>query len=899
MKKTKTFQTNLSIRMMIIISFTIIILTTGSLIGSFVFSNLLSSANEAIAKIAKEMNEQIYYKIDMLVNIPGDMIKANQGLIENGIVDIRNDKEREKFFVGVLSNSSDDVYSFSYGTEDGYYYGARRNENNSIEIMKNNADTDGHSWYYSTAEDMTSIRRVMDAGEFDPRTRDWYVSAKETQKPMFSPIYKHFVMNDLALSAGIPVYNKTGELQGVLGSHVTLSRINHYLKEITKDKSAVSVIIEKESKELVANSLDLPNFTTLKNGSIKRLTIDEIDNPAIIQAFKNYNKNGTIYSQINGNHINISEYQKGGLQWLVFTAVPESLYAAGIIKNMQWTIFLTIVALLLAMTIFLKLINKYLKPIDYLIDTAEKFSQGDLLQRVVINRDDEIGRIGESFNKMADTIFMLINNLEKKVKERTMELEQTNNKLKENKGKLRLILNSTAEGIYGMDIHGNCTFCNASGLKLLGYSHQEELYGKNMHYLVHHSYKDGRVMPLSECKVYKALQTGSGTNVDDEVFWRKDGKSFSVEYHSYPQYKEGKVVGVVVTFMDNTERKKNEDYIKYLSYHDSLTGLYNRMFFETELEKLDSESNLPLSIIYGDVNGLKLTNDIFGHAWGDALLQKSAKILKRVCREKDVVARVGGDEFAVLLPSTNFADAVQIVDKIKKEFSEEQIFAIKGSISMGCATKTRSDQKIKRTIELAEDRMYKEKMLNRKAINSNMINTIMETLYNKNPKERLHSQAVSELCQKIGQAMKMPETYVRKLKEAGYLHDIGKIVLNDGLLKNEDGTSLTDEENREFEQHPIIGYRILNLFEDTMDLAEGVLYHHENWNGTGYPKGLKEKEIPVIARIIKVAESYYEITNSLDKNPLNKEAALQEIKKQSGILFDPDIVDIFIQLKNM
>jgi len=899
MRETKIDRENVPIRMIIIISFIILMLATVSLVGYIVFSNWLSSADEIITEMAEDMDIEIYNQIDTFLHVPMHINEVNKGLIENGAIDIYNEIEREMFFVGVLkAHSGEAVYSFSYGTEAGEYYGARRNENNVIEIMRNNADTGGYSWYYSVTGDMTAGERVVEAGKFDSRTRDWYKAAKETQKLVFSPMYKHFVMDDLTVSAAVPIYNKDGELQGVLGTHITLARIDNYLKEIAKDKNAVALIIEKNSGELIANSLDMANFKTLEDGTIKRLTIEEIDNQAIIQSHKNYNSTEDNSFKIDNEddrlYVNLTEYNKEGLDWLVITAVPESLLKAGIVKNMKVTILLILVALILSIVIYLKLTNKFLKPIDNLIDTTEKLSRGDLSQRAAIIRNDEIGRISKSFNKMADTIFMLVNNLETKVKERTVELEETNNALKENKEQLQLILDSTAEAIYGMDINANCTFCNASGLKMLGYKHQDELIGKNMHLQIHRTRKDGTSIPLDECKIYQAFIVGKGTRVDDEVFWRADGTNFNVEYYSYPQYKDGKIIGAVVTFMDNTERKKNEEYIKYLSYHDSLTGLYNRMFFEDELKRIDTKNNLPISIIFGDVNGLKLTNDIFGHAAGDALLKKSAEILKKVCREEDIIARVGGDEFAIFLPNTEASEAEKIIDRIKNELSKEQIVAIKCSMSMGYDTKTGTDQKIERTMENAEAGMYKVKMLNRKTINSYMVNTIIETLHNKNPREKGHSITVSEICHDIGQAMKMPETEVRKLKEAGFLHDIGKIVLDEDIL-NKEG-ALTEEEKIEMQQHSILGYRILNLFDDTLDLAEGVLNHHENWDGSGYPKGLKGEEIPMLARVIRVAESYDAMTNSLRKNTMRKEKALQKIKNKSGIIFDTEIVDVFINL---
>ena len=537
--------------------------------------------------------------------------------------------------------------------------------------------------------------------------------------------------------------------------------------------------------------------------------------------------------------------------------------------------------------------NKQLKSIDNLIEIVEKFIVGDFSQREFVDKIDEADKPSKTFKKMADTLVMLINSFEKKVKERTIKLEEKNKELRENKDQLQLILDSTVEAIYGMDIEGKCTFCNASGLKMLGYLSQEELLGKDIHLQIHHTFKDGRDMPLEECKIYKALLDKKGTHANDEVFWRKDGTSFDVEYHSYPQFKDGEIIGAVVTFMDNTDRKKSEERIRYLSYHDSLTGIFNRMFFEEQLKRLDTKKNLPLSIIFGDVNGLKLTNDIFGHAAGDELLKKSAEIFKRVCREEDIVARVGGDEFAVLLPNTEARDADKIMNRIRDEFSKEKIIAIKGSISLGYETKISSDEHIERTMEKAEQWMYKEKMLNRKDIDSEMIKTIIETLHNRSPEEMEHSRSVSDLCEKIGQEMKMSETEVRKLKDAGFLHDIGKIVLEEDMLNRKD---ITDEESKKLEQHSVIGYRILNLFDDTLDLAEGVLGHHENWDGSGYPKGLMGEEIPKIARIIRIVECYHAMTDGTKGDVMSKEEALEEIKNQSEVIFDPEIVDVFVKM---
>jgi PAS domain S-box-containing protein len=130
--------------------------------------------------------------------------------------------------------------------------------------------------------------------------------------------------------------------------------------------------------------------------------------------------------------------------------------------------------------------------------------------------------------------------------------------LRESEERTRLLLDSTAEAIYGVDLQGNCTFCNPATLRLLGYRHPDELLGKNMHALAHHTRPDGTVYPSEECRIYQAFRRGEGTHVVDEVLWRADGTSIPVEFWSYPVRRGGEVVGSVVTFVDITERKRAE-----------------------------------------------------------------------------------------------------------------------------------------------------------------------------------------------------------------------------------------------------------------------------------------------------------------------------------------------------
>ena len=143
-----------------------------------------------------------------------------------------------------------------------------------------------------------------------------------------------------------------------------------------------------------------------------------------------------------------------------------------------------------------------------------------------------------------------------------VERKQADEALKSSEEKVRLLLNSTAEAIYGIDMNGNCTFANRSCLAMLGFDDLSQLLGRNMHDLIHHSFQDGRPMQAHECRIYKAFREGKRVHADDEVLWRADGSSFPAEYWSHPQIVNGEVVGAVVTFNDISERKQAEEKIR-------------------------------------------------------------------------------------------------------------------------------------------------------------------------------------------------------------------------------------------------------------------------------------------------------------------------------------------------
>lgn len=895
--RQKEKKKTMSIRMIIVLVCTVSIVITVMSTSFLVFFNWLSTSEKMVQKTAEEINSEIGEHVGEFINNPLRINEVNQTYLSSGILNIDDESNREKFFTGALKNQDSVIYSLSYGTENGEYYGARRNEKGDIEIMRNNSETGGYSWYYSVNDDMTAGELVVEAGKFDPRTRDWYKAAKEAGKPVFSPIYKHFVMPDLTVSAAFPVYDENGELEGVLGTHTILSSIDGLLQDITQDHSAYALIIEKDTGLLVANSIQMANFQE-SDGKVLRSSITELGNKPLAEAYQHYistNENRfqqeTPYGQY---YMCFTGFSSSGLDWVVISAVPESALFSDINNSIKATVLIIVLYATLSIFTYLVLSKKLVKPIDHLIETTEIISSGDLSKRVTVMRNDELGKIAKAVNQMADTIHIMVVNLENKVKERTSELESANEALKGSREELRLILDSSAEGIYGVDLEGNCMFCNASCIRLLGYENQAELLGKNMHELIHHSRRDGTAIKPEDCEMLKALRKNIGAHVDDEIFWREDGSTFDAEYYSYPRYKDGELVGAVVTFMDISDRKQNEEWIAYLNGHDPLTGLLNRRSLEEELEKQDTEENLPITIVFADVNGLKLTNDIFGHASGDTLIKKSAEILKRTCRDRDIISRVGGDEFLMLLPNTHASDAEKVIERVKRELAKEKVDAVMCSMSLGYDTKNGSYQDLAHIVINAENRMYKEKALQRKDLGSDMINNIINALYEKSPAAKKRSNAVSDLCVRIGALLNMPETKIKTLREAGRLHDIGKIVMDKDVINKTD--PMSEDENQKIQQHPAVGYRILNLFDHTLDLAEAVYSHHENWDGSGYPKGLKGQEIPILARIIAAAEYTESKMNEAGEQHPDKKAVIEGLREEAGKKLDPEIAELLAGL---
>ncbi|HPX15758.1 MAG TPA: diguanylate cyclase [Petrotogaceae bacterium] len=372
------------------------------------------------------------------------------------------------------------------------------------------------------------------------------------------------------------------------------------------------------------------------------------------------------------------------------------------------------------------------------------------------------------------------------------------------------------------------------------------------------------------------LETGQG-------IFRKDGSIEALE-------------GIII---DITESKMRQYQIEYANDHDFMTGLFNRRYYETQKERLDKSGNTPVSILVADINGVRMINDTFGHIQGDILIMETAKLLQKCCRESDILARIGGDEFAIILPYTSREKAFEILKNIRKTFDNFNSLTSETknriSLSMGYGTKDDLNASLQNAEKEADEYLRRRKIFEQKSLHNSVLSSIMATMYARSQETEEHSQRISENCIKVAERLGLAQSAQDELHLFAMLHDIGKVGIDDRIL-NKPG-KLNDEEWTIMKTHPEIGFRIVMSVPELSGVANYILTHHERWDGKGYPLGISGEDIPILSRILAVADAYDAMIESrVYRKALSKEEALNEIKNNSGTQFDPNISNIFIEI---
>lgn len=449
----------------------------------------------------------------------------------------------------------------------------------------------------------------------------------------------------------------------------------------------------------------------------------------------------------------------------------------------------------------------------------------------------------------------------------------------------------------GVVIHNNDTSvinCNLRAVELLGLKNDGKGY-KADNACWNFLKPDGNKMEVEEypvsivkatLKPLKKYVLGILKDSKDNITW--------VNVNAVPRFDTyGILKEVVVSFTDISEVVDKENKLSYAANYDHLTGLINRRLFEQKMDELQTNGLYPVTIAVADINGLKLINDAFGHDYGDQMLIKAAQIIKASLPDTDITARTGGDEFGIIMYNTNSEQAEAKIKEIHRNTAGITVQAIELSIAIGYMTKSDSEGNIYDISKSAEDLMYRQKLITIPSMRSNAIHTILSTLYEKDEYSESHSRAVSIISERLATMKKLNFSDVSQVKTAGLLHDIGKTIIPSEILKKTG--MLTENEFKIMQNHSEIGFRILNSSTELRTISNIVLNHHERWDGSGYPRGIKGEEIPIESRIITIADSFDAMTSNRPyRKAFSVDVAKKEIIDKSGSQFDPSLVRIFI-----
>ena len=363
-----------------------------------------------------------------------------------------------------------------------------------------------------------------------------------------------------------------------------------------------------------------------------------------------------------------------------------------------------------------------------------------------------------------------------------------------------------------------------------------------------------------------------------------------------------------------------------LANEDGLTGVYNHRYFYEALDrkiKYSKENNEKISMIFLDIDYFKHYNDLYGHQEGDKVLKKIGKTLKEITRDCDIVSRYGGEEFAIILPNTDEKGATEIAEKIRYSIENTYFYGQQNqpnknlTVSIGISVYPDKATNEFELIKSADDALYRAKFFNKNRVETYV--SILDELKNEideseielvasiktlvsviNAKDRYtygHCERLVFYSRLLADKLNLNKEDKMTLVYGAYMHDIGKINISKEVLIKK--MPLTNEEWNMLKQHPQNGVDIIKPVASLQRIAPLILHHHEKYDGTGYPSGLRGEAIPYLARVLTVVDCFDAMTSN---RPYNKrktyDEGIEELKACSGTQFDPEIAKVFIDLIN-
>jgi len=463
--------------------------------------------------------------------------------------------------------------------------------------------------------------------------------------------------------------------------------------------------------------------------------------------------------------------------------------------------------------------------------------------------------------------------------------QQAEANVRRSEEKYRKLINTSPDSIAFIDNRGYVITSNPAMASQLE-TDPGTLEGKRLDHVM-----DGEAAEFHMEKGLEAIQQEEVVSAEDN----RNGKIF--ENYYVPVYTADGRGAFQTISKDITAQKKMEEKLTEMSHNDALTSLYARSFFEEEMRRLEDGRHLPQGIIMCDVDGLKLINDAMGHDVGDALLLAAADVLRSTFRKSDVIARIGGDEFVVLLPNTDEGTVrercriiQQEVDRHNRDESHETL-----SVSLGYAVATSPPVDMDELFKEADNNMYDNKLRERSEARRRILETITKRMEKSDYLHLGHVENLQQYSRALGEAAGLSEERLDELDLLSRYHDLGKVGIPEDILHKPG--PLSEEERQVMKTHCEIGYRIASSISELSHIADYILKHHEWWNGNGYPMGLAGEDIPLESRIISITDAFDAMTTPRHSGEVKSyQEALEELQRCARHQFDPNLVEKFLQL---